>query len=350
MLFQKRQDFLPKQSSLALGQTIQFQITREFHVESLLLRVDVTPSAAFATAAADGITGIVNRMQLNVSDGARTRNVVDCSGAGLLEYAWHVQGGLDRQTQAVFQTTPAAGAKTIYYPIYASHPKIDDPVGSTLLLPFPRYNANPTLTVQFATQAQLDTNATPTFAVSALSAYLLVNRRQVNRANWPTLDWELAEINVPYPNTGNSQLYEFQIPGSYTGILMRDYQGLGTRAFLETSGGENKLQLLGSVIRRFRVADVLAENDFNSRINSGTASYTNPSAVAFMDFISDKSGESAPDLGSVLDANILAASGARLQLLQDITGGTNFSRSYVTHRVFGNLTSLKFGGGGAKSR
>lgn len=348
MLFQKRQDYSATQSGLVLGQTITFPITREFHVESIELFVNFTPSAAMATPNADYIQNLVQRVQLTISDGARTRNVVDVTGTGLLEYAMQVGSGLDRNTQANIGTNPNAGAKLLVYPIYCAHPQLDDPVGSTFLLPFPRYNTNPTLTVQFSTQGQMDVNATPTFALSALSAYIVVKRRQVNRANWPTLDWELAEVSAAYPNTGNSQLYELQIPGSYTGIMMRDYQGLGTRGFIETTGGQNSLQLLGTVIRRFQMSQIQAEND--RTLDLYPATWNNITGTGYLDFISDKTGESSPDLGSVLDANILAASGARLQLLQDITGGTNYSRRYLTHRVFGNLTALKFGGGGTSGK
>ena len=129
--------------------------------------------------------------------------------------------------------------------------------------------------------------------------------------------------------------------------MLRDYSSLTSHATIETSGGENKLQLLGTVIRRFKVLDLQQENDRS--VDLYPATWNNTTGVYYMDFISDKSGESSPDLGSVLDANILAASGARLQLLQDITGGTNVKRNYLTHRVFGNLSALKFGGGGAKS-
>lgn len=348
MLFQKRTDFTPTQSGLALGQTIQFQLTREFHVEALWLKVVVTPSAAMATANADALQNIVQRVQLQISDGARTRNVVDVSGAALLDFAYETAGGFDRNTSTNFGTNPSSGAKTLFYPIYCSHPQVEDPIGSVFLLPFPRYNTNPVLQVQFSTQAQMDTNATPTFAVSAMTASVVIMRRQVNRPNWPTVDWELAEITQSYPTTGNSQLYELQIPGSYTGILLRDYTDLNTRAFIETSGGENKLQLLGTVLRRFQCLSVQAENDVSA--NLFPATWNNPAGNAYLDFISDKTGETSGDLGSVLDANILAASGARLQLLQDITGGTNVKRSYVTHRVFGNLTALKIGAGGARQK
>lgn len=340
MLFPKRTDYTPTQSSLALGSTIRFEITREFHVEALYLVVVATPSGAMATANADALQAIVNRVQLQVSDGAQNRNVVDVSGPALLELANQWIGGLDRDTATNVGTNPSSGAKTLIYPIWFAHPQLADPIGSVLLLPVPRFNSNPVLSVTFATQAQMDTNATPTFAVSALTAHLVIVRRQVNRPNFPTFNTELAELEVAYPTTGNSQLYELQIPGSYTGILFRDYASLTSRSSIQTSGGENRLQLLGTVIRRFRMEHLAAENDYSVRLYPAT--WNNFAGSFYLDFLSDKNGEVAGDLGSVLDSNILQASGSRLQLLQDITGGSNIKRKYVTHRIFGNLRDLKF--------
>jgi hypothetical protein len=340
MLFPKRQDFTPTQTGLALGQQIRFEITREFHIEAIYLVVVATPSAAMATANADALQAIVNRVQVQVSDGAQNRNVVDVSGPALLELSSEWIGGLDRDTAANVGTNPASGAKTLIYPIWFTHPQLADPVGSVLLLPAPRYNTNPVVSVTFATQTQMDTNATPTFAVSALTAYCIIIRRQVNRVNFPTFNTELAELEVSYATTGNAQLYELQIPGSYTGILLRDYTSLTARGSIQTSGGENRLQLLGTVIRRFRVENLVAENDYSLRLYPAT--WNNFTGSYYLDFLSDKNGEVAGDLGSVLDANILQASGSRLQLLQDITGGSNVKRKYVTHRIFGNLKDLKF--------
>jgi len=340
MIFPKRQDFTSTQTGLALGQTIRFELTREFHIEAIFLYVIATPSAAMATANADNLQAIVNRVQVQVSDGAQNRNVVDCSGPALLELALQWQGGLDRNTAANVGTNPSSGAKTLIYPIWFAHPQLADPVGSVLLLPAPRFNSNPVVSVTFATQAQMDTNATPTFAVSALTAKLIIIRRQVNRPKFPIFNTELAELSVTYATTGNAQLYELQIPGSYTGILLRDFTALTTRGSIQTAGGENRLQLLGTVIRRFDTLDLTAENDLSLRLYPATWNQINGSF--YLDFLSDKVGEVSGDLGSVLDANILQASGSRLQLLQDITGGTNVVRKYVTHRIFGNLKDLKF--------
>jgi len=340
MLFPKRQDYTPTQTWV-LGQTVTFELTREFHIESIYLEVDMVDNVAAQTAQADGLTGIVQRVQVGVSDGAQNRNVVDITGAGLLELELNTVGTLDAATTTLFRANTATGG-TITYPIRFVHPQLTDPVGSVLLLPAPRFNSNPVVTVRFATQAQMDSGATPAFAVTTGTVRLIIVRRQVTRSNFPTFNTELSELSTAYPTTGNAQLQELQIPGSYTGILIRDYASLTSRAFIETAGGENKLQLLGTVLRRFRCQDILRENQ-RSMVNLiGTGVPTILSGAAYLDFLSDKLGQGAGDLGSVLDANILQASGARVQLLQDITGRSNIKRNLVTHRIYGNLKALKF--------
>jgi len=340
MIFTKRTDFLPEQTGIALGATIRQELTREFHIESIWVRLKVTPTAAMATANADALQNILQRVQLSVSDGARTRNVVDASGAGLLEFHQQIVGALDRSTAALIGTNPASGEKIFYYPIWFSHPQISDPVGSIFLLPAPRYNSNPVLTLTVSSQAQMDVNLTPTFAATC-KIQVIVNRRQVTSANWPTLDTEIAEYEQSYAATGNGQLYELQIPGSYTGLLLRDYTSTSARGSIQTAGGENKLQFLGTVLRRFQVENIMAENDVS--VNMYPATWNNFGGLYYLDFLTDKVGEASADLGSVLDANILQTTGARLQLLQDITGGAGVKRKYLHHRVFGKLSALKFG-------
>jgi len=340
MIFQKRQDFLPQRTGIALGETVRFELTREFHIESIDIRVTVVPSVDMATANPDGIQNILRRVQLQISDGARTRNVVDVEGPSLLELTRQWKGGLDRNTHAAIGTNPAAASTTIlYYPVFFSHPQIEDPIGSSLLLPAPRFNSNPVLSLRFATQAEMDVNAAPEFALTSLAVQVIINRRQVTIANWPTYDTELAENQVAYTAVGNGQLYELQIPGSYTGILLRDYTSVSARGSIQVAGGENRLQILGTVLRRFQVENIQAENDRS--LWNYPATWASFAGSYYLDFLTDKTGESCGELGSVLDANILQASGARVQLLQDITGGAGVLRKYVTHRIFGNLQPFK---------
>jgi hypothetical protein len=343
MLFTKRQDFTPAQA-FALGDQVTFELTREFHIAEIFVELSFTIASGedMATAAADGITGLLARAQVSVSDGAQNRNVVDVSGQGLLERELNTVGTLDVATMTQFRANPDDQAVILRYPIRFLLAQLPDPIASVFLLPAPRFNSNPVVTLTFATQSQLDTHATPTLALTTPTVRLVVNRRQVNRSQFPTYNTELSEISTPFPTTGNSQLTELQIPGSYTAVLLRDYASLTSRAFIETAGGENRIQLLGTVVRRFRCADVLAENQRSMVNYIGTGVPNNIAGAANLDFLADKSGTVGPDLGSVLDGNILQATGARVQLLQDITGGANIRRSIVTHRVYGNLSQLKF--------
>lgn len=292
-----------------------------------------------ATANADSIQNLLNRVQLTVSDGARTRNIVDVSGAGLLEYGKQLLPALDRNTIAAVGVNNTA-AKVITYPIWFGHPQLQDPTGSVLLLPAPRFTSNPVLNLTFSTQAQMDTNGAATFAIAAgITCRLIILRRQVTMPDFPFYDTELAEIATAYATTGNSQLTELQIPGSYTGILSRCYTSVSARGDTTPAGGQHVLQLLGTVIRRFQFPDLEKLNDYSA--DGGASPVFNGSY--YLDFLSDKAGVTSGELGSTLNANIAVASGARFQLLDDVTGGAGVQIKRVTHRIFGDLSDLKFG-------
>jgi hypothetical protein len=67
-------------------------------------------------------------------------------------------------------------------------------------------------------------------------------------------------------------------------------------------------------------------------------------AVQYLDFLNDRCGQAVGELGSTIDTNILAASGVRLQMLQDITtGGSTSKINYVSHRIYGDISQLKLG-------
>jgi hypothetical protein len=338
MLFQKRQDFRPVRSGLALGGNYSEELTREFHIEALLIKVKATVSGAIATATADGLLGLLKSVTLTVSDGGVTRIPVNSSGRGLIEYFYQTAGALDRNTLLAKDKT-TTGSVTITYPILFSNPQLSDPVSSVFLLPAPRFNSNPVLQLNFATQADVDSNNSPTFAVSALSYQVVVIRRVVNIANFPSYNCELAELAQSYPATGAGQLYELQNPGSYTGILLRTYTSATTRGDVSIANGEFKLQLLSTVLRRMTLEDLQIENDF-SQFPYDTTKYFD--GCYFLDFLTDRVGADSDDtLGSILDANITSGSGARIQLLQDITGGAGVQIKYLSNRVFGDLRLLK---------
>ena len=53
----------------------------------MFIRIKLAVTAGTPTTkAVDGVLGILKKVQLQVCDGARTRNVVDASSMGLIEY------------------------------------------------------------------------------------------------------------------------------------------------------------------------------------------------------------------------------------------------------------------------
>jgi hypothetical protein len=351
MLFPLRLDFSDSKTGAALAGAYTFDMTREFHIAQIFLEVSFTVATAAATINADGLLGLVKRVVLTVADGARTRNVIDCSAAGLVEFYHNINGMLDKDTLsalgvAASGTAPnTTGAKILHIPIWFCPPNLDDPVNSMLLLPAPRFTSNPQLSVTFGSQTDVDVNATPTFALTGtITARLVIQRRSVLVKSWPTFDAELQEITVPYPNSGK-QAYELQSPGSYTGILLRAYTSSSVRGDVMTAGGEFNLQLLGTQIRRFRLTDLEFINYYSKSPQFAIGAAGSVVGVSlgayFMDFISDSNGQAGGELGSVLDANLPVTTGARLRLVQDITGGATVQIKYVAHRIFGILDNLK---------
>lgn len=343
-LFQKRQDYLAPIST-TLGAQVRTELTRDFHIAKIFLVCDVVVSGAIATATADGLLGLINRVTLNVTDGSISRNPIDCSGRALIEYCQQACGGNDRYTLAA-KDKLAIGTYKITYPIFFESPQLQDPFGSQLLLPAPRYNANPVLSIQVASQSQIDSNGTPTFAVSSLTITPVVVRREVNIANFNTWDAELVEITQNYTASGANQLYELQVPGNYASILMRMYTSAAARGNNLIANGEVKLQALSNVVRRFRPDHVEIENDFSrfgQMVNTDATGNNSPifDGSYMLDFLSDNIGESVDDLGGVFDTNILATSGARAQILADVNGGAGVKISYLSHRIFGNLDAFK---------
>ena len=337
MLFSKRQDFLPEDSSLALGAVVTKKIPREFMLESMIIRVSVTVSGVMATANPDAIQNILKKVRLSASDGARTRSIVDCSGPGLLEYSANI-------AQNSLTTNTAIGGNsattyTIDYPIHFALPNLADPVASNLLLPLNRFNDDPSLELTFGSQADMDTNVSATFAVSALSARVILNKRFVGLKDWPTFDAELIESTTSFSTSAANQEIQLPSPGSYTGLLLRGYTSATARGDISTTDGEFKIQLLGVNNRRFRLSDIAAENYMSKNPNVGSVGVF--SGSYFLDFLSDKVGATSPDFGSVLDANLAVATGARLNLIGDIAGGSDVLLKTVRHRVFGNLGPLK---------
>lgn len=367
MLFEKKQDYiLPRETnSFAPGAIATFDVSRELPIESMFLKATWQVSAYTApTFLADGPLGHFRRIVMNGPDGARNRNVVDCTGPGLIELSKHWTGYIDPATAAQVNSNRSAGTYSptfaattdvnVLIPIYFAPPNLDDPVSSAFLLPVDRYNANPQLQVQFGAAADVFSAGTFTAQTARLS--LLVNRRIVNRLNWPIVDGELGELRVDYGATGANQRYDLPITGYYTSLLLRQYRTNAIRGALDTatladySDADNNnawtLELSGNNIRRFRLSDLELENDLSEATGAGQGDILAGSFL--MDFLSDRvggdSGDAGVALGSLLNANIPLNSGSRLSLIQNIqTLTASQTRSQlVYHRFYGNPAALQF--------
>jgi len=322
-----------------LGGTVEIPITREFPVEALFVQLSFTVGTAMATANADSIQNILKSVDLQVFDGVKPRSVVKCSGPALLEYQVQTWFNLDRVTAANVNTNTAA-AKTLTYVIPCSHPQLSDPLGSALLLPVHLMPSNPTLTLQLASQADMDTNATPTFALTGtITVTCWVARRQVSVVKWPYLEWDLMENIQPFPQTVTEFQIEMPTPGSITGHLMRCYTGVATRGDIQTALSPWRIESLGVVFRQWLNTQLQVENDLSRAADNASPNFV---ASFYNDFLTDKTGMETGDFGSVLDANVPVTSGARIYLVTSVTGGAGVQMKMLTHRVYGDLSRLKF--------
>lgn len=367
MQFEKKQDVIfPRETnSFAAGGVASFDVTRELPIESMFLKATWSVSAYTApTFTAEGPPAHVRRLVMSGADGARTRNAIDISGVGAIEYSKHITGYIDPITGSQVNSNRAAGtyaptfaASTDYsiiYPIHFALPQLEDPLASVFLLPVDRYNANPQLQVQFAAAAEVFSAGTFTGQTARLS--LLVNRRIINRLNWPVVDAELIEMKKDWTATGADQDWDIPITGYYTGLLQRDFRTSAIRGALDHatigdySDADNtnfsKLELSGNTLRRFRMADVEYENDLSEATGSGQGDQL--AGSFFHDFLSDRVGGDSGDpgvaLGSCLNANIPLNSGARLTLkknVQTVTAGQTRT-NLLFHRFFANIKDLQF--------
>lgn len=346
MLFFRRLSLGKLYTGNALGASVSWEITRDFFLDNVIVELSGTVSTAAATPTADGILGLAKRLQLSIADGATNRNQTDASGVGLIQSAFNDLAGIDQGTLNTFLRGNVTGSFLIRVPLLFLCPQLKDPAASAFMLPLPRYNTNPTLTLTLASQADMDSNATPTFAIAGgINARLIINKRQVDDVNFPTWEHEFIEASKTYPTTEPQALYNLQVPGTYFAFGMRGYTSLNSWGDISSAGGLVNLSMLGSNLINCRFADLQYINQLSVQDNwSATTlpAQTNGlfPGLAVIDFLSDSWGGDVSEVNSALNSNILAGSGSNVELKQDVTGGANVRQSYFWRRIFGNLEPL----------
>lgn len=348
----------PKAEKGVLGGYSTFELTREYPIDAIFVVVDVVVATGAAQPCADGLLALVKRVTMNAPETSqqRNRNVVDCTGPGLIEHAYHVNdNGLDRRTRSLLNyartAVPVAAATYRFViPIFFGLPNISDPVSSFFLLPVDRYSNNPVLRIDYAAQSEVDIHGTATLALTSIAAQAVIVRRRINRERWLILDHEYVESEKIFSASGSNNEIELPLGGYVNSILYRGYSRTSASPPVETrqdpSSGATpwEININKTVNSRFKPLSMEILNDF-SMPNSATvqvaqsyiASASNPRGYVegsfFRNFVNNRPGGDAGDaqqcLGSVLNLNAGNASGIRAFTRMDISvpsASRSFSR------------------------
>lgn len=335
MIFQKRKDFSQQFSPApALGGLTQIAISREFHIESLVLIVPVTfagsAGSGTSTAIGNGLLDIVKRLTLTIQDGSQNRNVFDVTGAGAIQDAATLANSLDSGTNAarnMGNNVAADGTYLIRIPLCACNPSFADPLFSRFLLPAPRYQANPVLNVTLASTAQITSDATATLTLGA--PVLEINRRFVNVQGFVPFDFDVIETRNTFAG-GGQQIVEIPTPGSYSSLMILNDPDAPAHADL-LGGGEARIQMLGQTIQRWTEPTLLSETDSRT-------TFTPFRGLRMLDFVGDGKGQVA-SLDGALNTNALQLTGARMQVIQAIAGPC--AQNFLARRIFGDIRDLR---------
>jgi hypothetical protein len=384
MMFEQKQNpfypaVLAPGTTALLGSQVRVSFDRTWPIEEIHFYVDVTCGATGPTlSGVDNVMGIVKRFQLNIDDGVQRRTVVDASGIGMLEYVSQVAGNLDSATLEVIRLAQGSSIANnqkfrICYRIPLVNPMIGEPLRSQMLLPVNNYAQDPVLLVDFESSA----NMCSAGSFSVVAAHYVLIRREVSEGFNDKLlaiekaggigyvPFDLLENPFSVPLSSAAQIrIPIPTPGMYQNLLFRQYLGGATvtRDVIDqttTLGSETEWRLeSGNVPKRLwrwkhlqtmnqwsRPLNVLSQTS-SPAIGGSVASGTSyqPASSVMIDFLSDGlTGDTATELGSLLDCNLPAKAGLKMEVIgTPASVATNASVIYVMgHRLFGDLAKFQ---------
>lgn len=328
-------------------------IPRDNPIDKINIYVTLTGGAAVATACAEGLAKVLKQVQF-VRNGVAGRGqvtVVNCDGASLIERQYQLQN-IDRITQAAITTTPAANSSHVFcYTLDLANDQLDDPLRSYTLCPVHLDGANPTLVLNFASQAELDTNGTPTWTEKLRSVEIEIIRREMppelNKQiieNGGYMEMDMIEREQTITATGEVRI-TLEAPGEYESVLFRPYTAAATRADITDSTQKTwSLSQAGGNPRKFRYAHLQAAND-RSRI-CPTIAAGMFSSSSMLDFISDQQGAPDNNLGSLLNTNLADNNGQKTEIVFNATGGAAVKLRYLGRRILSAIGARRFQFGG----
>jgi hypothetical protein len=345
MIFPPQIDVLPSQSA-TLGNTYRFQIPRNFAMEGFMLVALPTVSGVAATIAPEGVFSLIKRVRLTVNDGGSSRDVLNADGLSVVQRHLQYGGNLDTDTLSAYSNAfGSTTAKTIRVPHFFPPLSVEDPARSAFLLNLPRFNADPVLEVQIGSQADVDTHATPTFAVSALTLYVVTFKRFVRTDAWTFIDTDFITSPTPFTTNAPQQKYNLPVPGYHFAIGARPYSSATALGDFTQTGGFVTISALNSFDRRWTPAELGAMNQYS--IGSDVSSTTNgtqrgiASTVRWWDYLTDLNGSGAITLDGLLDSNPYASIGTGPQVVWDLNGGSGKQIVFMHDRCYGNIEQWK---------
>lgn len=346
-LFQGIVDTLPTTASTTLGSTVRITMPRDYAREGFLLRVNVTVSGVAATIAPEGIFALVKKIRLSVNDGGQNRDLVNADALSIVQRHIGYGGNLDTTTLATFSNAfGSATAKVFTIPFFFAPLNIEDPTRSLFLANFPRFNNDPILEITVGSQADVDTNATPTFAVSSLTFTVVDYKRFVSSDNWTFLKTDFITYQQSYTQNAANQRYNIPVPGWHFAIFGRMYTSATALGDITQTNGLIRIQALNVVERVLQLADLrtLNENDINSDVLTTTAGQQRLIAAGgggsfVFHYTSDILGFGVTNLDTLLNSNPYVQLGTAPQVVADINGGSNKQIIYGHDRCYGDISS-----------
>lgn len=361
-------------------------------------------SAAITDQIVHGLLGILRKVKLETNDGIKPATPVSVTGPGLLQLVANEGLSLDRSTLGCLGALQqgflvGSGIYRVTYRIPMVHPMITGALRPRMLLPIHLHNEDPILTMEFAAGTECITTAASWSSVivevklvrreipAEFAAFIAKNSPDGDPRRWFIQQDIVESVNsVGASQTDQELRVNVPTPAQYASILFYHLQGNANLTPADISanttiGQETEWQLISGEVatRSWRMKDYQIRNDYSrpafpaavfnpniptaaspkqqtsaTTINNTTNLFVpsaqfggalstgynvqNPYSI-FLDFLSDGIND-AEELGSLLDCNLPARQGLKMEIVGRITTPANQASqaNIVGRRFFGDLS------------
>jgi hypothetical protein len=385
-------------------QTIAVPLPRTWPLEEIEINVTATMnSSAITTQITHGLLGLLRRIKLETNDGIKPATPVNVTGPGLLQLVSNEGLSLDRSTLGCLNALNqgfliASGVYRVSYRVPLVHPMITGALRPRMLLPIHLHNEDPLLTLEFAAGTELITTAASWSSVIVevklvrrempieFAQFIAKNSPDGDPRRWFIQSDLIESVNAVSANQTDQELrVNVPTPGQYSSLQMYFLKGNAnlTLASIDanaTVNQETEWQLISGEVtqRAWRLKDLQIMNDHsrpafpasiwnlnvptlnagkdqstaavNTAVNHSVASpqfggalstgynVQDPYSVV-LDFLSDGIND-AEELGSLLDCNLPARQGLKMEIVGRVTTPANQASqaNIVGRRFYGDLS------------